>query len=63
MLWYPPPPPQVVQRRKDLKLIVTSATLDAEKFSTYFFSCNIFTIPGYGFAMVFSIGAVTLPCM
>jgi ATP-dependent RNA helicase DHX8/PRP22 len=29
-----------------LKLIVTSATLDAEKFSKYFFGCPIFTIPG-----------------
>ena len=37
---------ETVQRRKDLKLIVTSATLDAEKFSDYFFNCGIFTIPG-----------------
>lgn len=37
---------QVVQRRKDFRLIVTSATLDAEKFSGYFFDCPIFTIPG-----------------
>ncbi|CAL5442843.1 unnamed protein product [Camellia sinensis] len=37
---------QLVQRRPDLRLIVTSATLDAEKFSGYFFNCNIFTIPG-----------------
>jgi ATP-dependent RNA helicase DHX8/PRP22 len=36
----------VVQRRKDFRLIVTSATLDAEKFSGYFFNCPIFTIPG-----------------
>ena len=36
----------VLQRRKDLKVIVTSATLDAEKFSSYFFECPIFTIPG-----------------
>lgn len=35
-----------MQRRKDFKLIVTSATLDAEKFSGYFFDCPIFTIPG-----------------
>lgn len=35
-----------VKRRKDLKVIVTSATLDAEKFSSYFFNCDIFTIPG-----------------
>ncbi|KAK9814683.1 hypothetical protein WJX72_009734 [[Myrmecia] bisecta] len=36
----------ITRRRPDLKLIVTSATLDAEKFSDYFFSCPIFTIPG-----------------
>ncbi|KAK9837133.1 hypothetical protein WJX81_005309 [Elliptochloris bilobata] len=36
----------IVQRRPDLKLIVTSATLDADKFSGYFFGCPIFTIPG-----------------
>lgn len=29
-----------------MKLIVTSATLDAEKFSKYFFECPIFSIPG-----------------
>ncbi|KAK9941383.1 hypothetical protein M0R45_017988 [Rubus argutus] len=37
---------QLVKRRPDLRLIVTSATLDAEKFSGYFFNCKIFTIPG-----------------
>ncbi|XP_071686171.1 probable pre-mRNA-splicing factor ATP-dependent RNA helicase DEAH5 [Rutidosis leptorrhynchoides] len=39
----------LVKRRPDLRLIVTSATLDAEKFSSYFFNCNIFTIPGRTF--------------
>ncbi|CAL9242810.1 unnamed protein product [Arabidopsis halleri] len=34
-----------MKRRLDLHLIVTSATLDAEKFSKYFVNCNIFTIP------------------
>ncbi|CAD7946283.1 unnamed protein product [Amoebophrya sp. A120] len=34
------------KRRPDFKLIVTSATLDAEKFSSYFFDAKIFTIPG-----------------
>ncbi len=29
-----------------MKLIVTSATLDAVKFSSYFFEAPIFTIPG-----------------
>jgi len=37
------------RRRPDLKIIVTSATLDAEKFSNYFFQCPIFTIPGRTF--------------
>ncbi|ERN12543.1 probable pre-mRNA-splicing factor ATP-dependent RNA helicase DEAH5 [Amborella trichopoda] len=40
---------QLIKRRSDLRLIVTSATLDAEKFSGYFFNCNIFTIPGRTF--------------
>jgi len=39
----------LLRRRKDLKLICTSATLDAEKYSTYFFECPIFTIPGRTF--------------
>lgn len=38
-----------VTKRKDLKLIVTSATLDAVKFSSYFFEAPIFTIPGRSF--------------
>ena len=33
-------------KRAELKLIVTSATLDAEKFSSYFYGCPIFSIPG-----------------
>lgn len=37
---------QCCKRRPDLKLIITSATLDAEKFSGYFNDCPIFTIPG-----------------
>lgn len=32
--------------RKDLKVIVTSATLEAEKFSRYFYDCPVFRIPG-----------------
>ena len=35
--------------RKDLKIIITLATLDAEKFSSYYFDCPIFTIPGRAF--------------
>ncbi|CAH1404182.1 unnamed protein product [Nezara viridula] len=40
---------QAVQKRSELKLIVTSATLDAVKFSQYFFEAPIFTIPGRTF--------------
>ena len=39
----------IVKRRPDMRLIVTSATLDADKFSAYFFNCPIFTIPGRTF--------------
>ena len=37
---------KTLKRRPDLKVIVTSATLDADKFSEYFNQCPIFTIPG-----------------
>ncbi|XP_061787707.1 ATP-dependent RNA helicase DHX8-like [Nerophis lumbriciformis] len=40
---------KTVQKRKDMKLIVSSATLDAVKFSQYFFEAPIFTIPGRTF--------------
>ncbi|XXG98459.1 hypothetical protein Hte_004783 [Hypoxylon texense] len=40
---------KTVKRRADLKIIVTSATLDADKFSAYFNECPIFTIPGRTF--------------
>ncbi|XP_002734274.1 ATP-dependent RNA helicase DHX8-like [Saccoglossus kowalevskii] len=37
---------KAIRKRTELKLIVTSATLDAVKFSQYFFESPIFTIPG-----------------
>ncbi|KKA27897.1 hypothetical protein TD95_004992 [Thielaviopsis punctulata] len=40
---------KAVKKRPDLKIIVTSATLDADKFSSYFNECPIFTIPGRTF--------------
>ncbi len=40
---------KVVQRRADFKLIVTSATLDADKFATFFGGVPMFTIPGRTF--------------
>jgi len=38
-----------VAQRRDLKLIVTSATLDADKFSNFFGNVPIFKIPGRTF--------------
>ncbi|KAK1769183.1 P-loop containing nucleoside triphosphate hydrolase protein [Phialemonium atrogriseum] len=40
---------KTLKRRSDLKVIVTSATLNAEKFSSYFNHSPIFTIPGRTF--------------
>ncbi|CAL8099006.1 unnamed protein product [Orchesella dallaii] len=40
---------KAVAKRQELKLIVTSATLDAVKFSQYFNAAPIFTIPGRTF--------------
>lgn len=40
---------EIVSRRNDLKLIITSATMDAEKFSQFFGDCPTFHIPGRTF--------------
>ena len=40
---------KVVARRRDFRLIVTSATLDAERFSDFFGSVPVFNIPGRTF--------------
>ena len=40
---------KVIARRRDLKLIVTSATLNAERFSDFFGGVPIFRIPGRTF--------------
>ncbi|KAI8898230.1 P-loop containing nucleoside triphosphate hydrolase protein [Globomyces pollinis-pini] len=37
---------KAAKERPDLRLIVTSATLDAERFSSFFFNCPILKIPG-----------------
>lgn len=39
----------IARRRPDLKVIVTSATLDAEKFSTFFCNAPVFEVPGRTF--------------
>ena len=40
---------QVVARRQDLKLIVTSATMDSDKFSHFFGNVPVYVIPGRTF--------------
>lgn len=41
----------IAKYRKDLKILVSSATLDAEKFSSYFDDAPIFRIPGRRYAV------------
>ena len=45
---------QLTKKRNDFKLIVTSATLDAQKFSSYFNNCPIFKIPGRSYPVSIS---------
>lgn len=40
---------KVAEKRRDIKLIITSATMNAEKFSVFFGNAPIFTIPGRTF--------------
>ena len=40
---------KVTQNRMDLKIIITSATMNADKFSTFFGGAPIFNIPGRTF--------------
>ena len=37
---------QVLKQRKDLKLVVMSATLEAEKFQEYFLDAPLMKVPG-----------------
>ncbi|XP_028392273.1 pre-mRNA-splicing factor ATP-dependent RNA helicase PRP16-like [Dendronephthya gigantea] len=40
---------EVIGRRRDLKLIVTSATMDSDKFAVFFGNSPVYTIPGRTF--------------
>ena len=40
---------KVAQRRRDIKIIITSATMNAQKFSEFFGAVPIFNIPGRTF--------------
>lgn len=37
------------ERKDDFRLIITSATIDAQKFSSFFFNCKIMKIEGRSF--------------
>lgn len=39
----------LLSRRKDLKILISSATMNATKFSNFFFNCPIFNVPGRRF--------------
>jgi len=41
----------VAKRRPDLKIVVMSATLDAEKFQSYFFNAPLLKVPGRTFSV------------
>ena len=41
-------------RQAELKLVITSATLDGEKFSAYYGNCPVFNIPGRTFPVQIS---------
>ncbi|GMR41779.1 hypothetical protein PMAYCL1PPCAC_11974, partial [Pristionchus mayeri] len=40
---------EIVRQRKDIKIVVMSATLDSGKFQNYFESCPLMTVPGRTF--------------
>ncbi len=62
-----------MHRVKPLKVIITSATLDGERFSAYFGDCPVLTVPGrvYDVQLVYSrdnhegdvLGAAVDTCM
>lgn len=37
---------KVIKKQRKIKLIIMSATLDAEQFSAFFYGCNIINVPG-----------------
>lgn len=51
---------KIFTRRTDLKLIVTSATMDAEKFSFFFGNAPVYNIPGRTFPVDLSFSKTTV---
>ncbi|TPP65967.1 Pre mRNA splicing factor ATP dependent RNA [Fasciola gigantica] len=51
---------EVVSRRNDLRLLITSATMDAERFAQFFGDCPIFRIPGRTFPVDIQFSKTTV---
>ena len=51
---------RLIVSRTDLKLIITSATMDAQKFSNFFFGAPIFKIKGRTFPVEVFYSEVTV---
>lgn len=52
----------IARFRPDIKILISSATLDAQKFSDYFDDAPIFRIPGRRCALFIQLG-VMHPCL
>ena len=50
----------VIGRRQDLKLIVTSATMDSDKFAAFFGNVPVYQIPGRTFPVEIFFGKTTV---
>lgn len=45
----------IARFRPDIKLLISSATLDAEKFSSFFDDAPVFRIPGKAFTFIVNL--------
>ena len=52
----------VISRRSDLKLIVTSATMDSQKFADFFGNVPVYTIPGRTFPVDVLVSSLNIFC-
>ncbi|CAH8524978.1 unnamed protein product [Dicrocoelium dendriticum] len=51
---------EVVSRRNDLRLLITSATMDADRFAHFFGDCPVFRIPGRTFPVDIQFSKTTI---
>lgn len=55
------PPPSSASRRRPLKVVVMSATMETEKLSAFLGDCPVFVIPGRTFPVTCSFGSAVGP--